>query len=54
MLDANGREVLKNNVTSVIGVNEIPVGGTSNLPAGMYIVRLQGENINEAVKMIKM
>jgi len=54
VLDANGREVLKNNVTSVIGVNEIPVGGTSNLPAGMYIVRLQGENINEAVKMIKM
>jgi len=54
VLDANGKEVLRNKVVSTIGDNVIPIGGTSNLAAGLYIIRLQSESSNHAIKMIKM
>jgi hypothetical protein len=48
LININGKIVLQQNVNS--GLNSFDV---SNLPAGIYFAKLQGENINQIIKFVK-
>jgi hypothetical protein len=48
LININGKIVLQQNVNS--GLNTLDV---SNLPAGIYFAKLQGENINQIIKFVK-
>lgn len=54
VVDANGRVVLTDKLTTVTGPNVIPIGGTAGLAPGMYIVRIQTDQDNQSLRLIKM
>ena len=53
VLDANGNKVLDQTVTSLTGINVIPVNRVNTLQPGMYIVRVVSQGVQHAVKWVK-
>jgi hypothetical protein len=53
LVDIAGRRVVTRQVVGVPGVNNISLSGLSNLPQGLYLVRVSGEGLLLQEKIVK-
>lgn len=51
--DMQGRKILNKEIFAAIGNNDQPINGVENLPNGLYIINLKGEQINETFRMVR-